>query len=282
VPTIDGVGQGRFTEIKQELFRKICNYNLIVAKATANKSQEWASPILQYIDATAGHGKEDTYGNGSPLIFLEIAKELELNYAAIFIEKDLGVFMQLVNNVPSDKRHTLYIGSYQKILPSLALPKKRFGMLYIDPNGTGVTDFDTSAVRQFAEKYPFIDILLRISANNMKRNFHGDRRISDIASEIGKATWLMTDPEPNDKDQWIFLLGTGPRSPIGAYKKIGLNPIHEISAQQAMLICSFTREERAIIQSMEDINPIFNIRVKASHKSILSVFTETRKKLLEI
>jgi three-Cys-motif partner protein len=255
-----------------------------IAKSCVTRSPDWACQTLQYIDATAGRGREDTYGDGSALIFLDIAKQLDLTYQAHFIERDLPTYNQLLWNIPIEDHHTIWNGAYSDILPHLSIPSKSYGLLYVDPNGTSDEQLNLESLGAFARKHPYIDILLRLSANNMKRDQYSNKRICEVADAIGKFNWSITEPAPNDKNQWMFLLGTGSHSPLGEYNKIGLHPIHEEHAQQVLFSCNFSTKERKTINQLAHIDPFYTLVIKKpitrmEHKSFLSAFKETRVRI---
>lgn len=90
-PLLDGVGISSETATKQETLRYILGVHLRITTGLLKKS--WAEPVYHYFDLTAGPGDcsqlgAQYTGPGSPLIFLEEAAKLGVDYRAVCFEQE--------------------------------------------------------------------------------------------------------------------------------------------------------------------------------------------------
>lgn len=177
-------------------------------------------------------------------------------FKAIFIEQSQQWYNQLLSNIDF-KRYSItrddilvFHGDHNEVLPKLYTKSKlqRFGLIYNDPSGT-LPSFEV--LSDFARFFPKVDILIYVSAANIKRMRKSTRvnhelTLTECTISIGKRHWLIR--EPIGRHQWTFLLGTNWKN-FPKYKKIGF--YHTLSQQGGKIITklNYTSEE---LQEMEN------------------------------
>lgn len=239
MPIVDGVGYGELTSIKIEHLSKIFAMHLAVTGAVLNKHPYFIQQY-RYIDVTAGKGFTPDGNEGSPLVFLSNVEsdELRLPYRADLIECNQTNFSELKNNIRRMKTERdwkcdklyLYNGQYEDVIPKLFRRKnsKEFGLVFVDHSGD-MPNFEI--LQNIAEKRPRMEILIYISATNIKRlHPQTGKYLTDYMDEMGKDYWLIRKPFCWDSHQWTFLLGSG-CDIFGDYKKIDFVRLKSKAAQ---------------------------------------------------
>ncbi len=217
MPIENGVGYGEYTGVKVEHLGKILAMHLAITQAVIEKHAAYFDIEYRYIDLTAGQGSTPDGNLGSPLIFLDRASnpKFRIPFRVDLIEREPDNIAKLKGKVdahPSacsgNGRFFFYANRYQDVIPALLLKQddKELGLAYIDHSGD-LPDIDTLAY--LSRMRPRMDVLLYLSATNVKRQFQQTgRKLADFLSATGKQYWLIRKPYSGDNHQWTFLLGS--------------------------------------------------------------------------
>jgi len=260
MPKKDDVGFGEFTGIKMQTLASIFDMHLVITQKVLKKYLSWHQ-VYTYIDATSGKGiVPDTDIFGSPLTFLESVNSLDppLPYFAHFVEqntvnfgelqKNIGQFA-LINDWKIQGCFKTHLGGYANVLPSIlkTVNSRELGLLFVDHSGN-LPDFD--AISDIIRMRPKMEILLYLSARNIKRIHHlKNKSLLDYMQQVGKTNWLIRKPVKWDNLEWTFLLGSN-SDIFKDYKKIDFYRLDSSEAQHFFPKLNLTSKER-----MEKIQP---------------------------
>lgn len=209
MPVINGVGQSEMTPYKQTDLSDLLHQHIRTVQAIQMK-YSWPYDKYVYIDMNAGPGyyaNDECYG--SPLVFLQTARELHCNVEAYFVEQNPEIAKSLQDRLKDFTGWKLFIGDNASVWPEIvkSVPHNAFGLLYTDPNG--VPDFDTLVAISKVRAMKKIDFLIRYSGAATKRagaRWSGSKML-DHLKQIRKSHWIVKEPMSSDKWQWSFLLG---------------------------------------------------------------------------
>jgi len=201
------------TPIKLKRFRYLAKVHCRIAKPMHLK---WpCSPEYLFVDMTAGPGST-VHGDGSPLIFQQVARELKLPHKAFLIERDSESASRLSSLLTDDPNMSVVHGDNKDHLPLclewLKGKPLHYGMIYSDANGEiDQLPFDVLAEVSPMRLLQYVDILIHLSPTIIKRvrsspccPFHDD--LMTLMSGIQKNHWYAWDPV--GAFQWTFLFGT--------------------------------------------------------------------------
>lgn len=170
---------------------------------------DYLEPQVYYFDINAGPATSlDSFILGSPIIFLEKAFELSVNYRAVFIENQRTHYERLQRALAFYPNVKIHYGDHRDIMKDYLNKRgqKRTGLIYADPNGEPITEFEVLEQTSKTKRYEQLDILIHFSATAIKRAKRANRCMIDYLARINKKVWFVR--EPQDKWQWTFLFGT--------------------------------------------------------------------------
>jgi hypothetical protein len=207
MPKVDGVGYSENTIPKIEALSRILDMHLQITQAVLRRHSTFRQ-CYRYVDATAGRGLSPTDAKitrvasfkppvwsgvslvkdgkllGSPLVFLTVAhsNKVKIAYQADLIECETANIQELqvaISKYCAEcgwddceevvKYHT---GCYQDVMPRIlgGVDDREFGLIYVDPSGDS-PDFEL--ISRLAQARPKMEILLYLSATNLKREHSG-------------------------------------------------------------------------------------------------------------
>lgn len=264
-----GQGFSDNTATKQRDFRYFVRVHLNICKNgifKRHQGKSWLSKQYHYIDLNAGPGINEEYGEGSPIIFLEESKNLQVDTRCFFVDIEEDIINTLKDNILTrfqNSSHTYFSMGNQKALEEIprsiqlnAQNKQVYGLLYSDENGT-IPPFDGLRhcfSQQHLEK---IDILIYSSATNIKRvlksvgDQSGYKRLNEYICDLPKKHWQIRQLE--DKHQWCFLFGTNWSDRKGKMgypeiKKLGFHDVQSKEGQAILERASYTNDELRLKQ----------------------------------
>ena len=213
MPVENGIGYGDYTPAKIENFGIILAMHMKITQAVIKKHS--FDPVYRYIDLTAGKGGTPDGTKGSPIVFLDKLADpkFDLPYRADLIEREhdhIEELQKVVWSHPMCIRESVHFhpGNYEDVVLNLLKSRKPYelGLVYVDPTGK-LPDF--KALGFISDMRPKMEILLNLSATNVKRRYsHTQKFLADFLSETHKQNWLIRKPFRGDSHQWTLLLGS--------------------------------------------------------------------------
>lgn len=198
------------TEPKEADFRGILNMHMSIAKAIIVRQ---AGPPYLYIDLYAGPGRLAFRGkefDGSPLIFMDTAKQLDVQTVSAFYEQDPAIADRLKGALASAggtghfevHPERCEVG-FPKLLERMGT-RGWYGLIYSDPIRDEIPHALLNAA---AQKLPRVDLLSYVSATQYKRRRGVDENrpfLADHIAAVDKKFALIR--EPIGMWQWTFVL----------------------------------------------------------------------------
>lgn len=231
-------GQGIQTAEKQYGLNKVLGQLLSIIgniKGKAARGEYDDKPAVRdaalkdilYVDMNAGSGWNDKVNCiGSPLLFLDEAFKHGYGKDIVFIEKESARVSLLMDRLGGKKEGVQVLcGDNYQLLPGIVKAHgKSYGLIYCDPDGPSNLLFDELGKLSRQSYFYFMDVLIRISATDLKRAKNGLNRFGtknghdhlvgkypDLKTAMGmikKKKWCIREPIPGDPSQWTFLFAT--------------------------------------------------------------------------
>lgn len=250
MPIEGSVGQSDYTAIKQRHFAAIIKTHLQVAKGimSRNKYPNWIEPYYLYVDLYAGCGNNLDDVPGSPVIFFDQAKKVDVNGYAVFVEENEYSAELLEDKIKNIKtcNYKLITDDNANIVKQMVEnppDKKCLGLAYLDPNG--IPNFNAIKELSHLKQYDKFDFLINCPATAIKRSLgngfcdDSNRLISELVG-INKNYWIIR--EPIGRWQWTFLIGTNWES-FPKFKNLGFHPLSSNKGREIVMHLSYTAKE---------------------------------------
>jgi three-Cys-motif partner protein len=192
------LGISKTTPLKLNEFKTLMAAHISIVKQILRNYEKWGYKNMryQYIDIYAGPGKyqlqDGDMVSGSPLIFLEIATQVGINYDAYFIDnskKRIEALRELTKDFPN----VICIrGDNREKLKEIELPNNTFGLLYADPNATCP---QLPTIRKYFERENAqkVDILFYLGGNGIKRSEKNKCVKCELHEELGNLTHCFSN-----------------------------------------------------------------------------------------
>lgn len=183
---------------------------------------------------------------GSPMVFLETAKDIEIPFRAWFIDIEANNTTLLKARLGESDNFDILTGNNRLIVPRVAekLPKYAYGLIYAD--ATNVPDFDLLGYISRLPNLKRFDILIRYSASMVKRTRHlTGMEMNDYLKQIDKKYWIIRDILPGDNWQWTFLLGMN-WSDMNEWTSQRFYKINSEKGKEIFDLCNNMRKQRTL------------------------------------
>ena len=205
---------GPETHKKQKSFRLSMGKVVGIAGYHARASRYAVEPFL-YVDLNAGPGRciedgeckwsapcEDRYGSPLRAMYL-LCDSLGSGFRAHFCEADDEMRERLIRNLrPQGTSVTVH--DHACFISEDGERRYMHGLVYSDPSNGAI---DEPLLRQYAEEYPRVDLLINLACTSHKRQRKLDdyEHIHKIFARIPKEMWFIR--RPIGAQQWTMFLG---------------------------------------------------------------------------
>lgn len=251
-PLINGVGQSWVSEDKLNGLACILRQHLAITREIWKKYSN-IPKRYHFIDAYAGCGwNEQCDMPGSPIVFIEIARETGIHFDARFVEIRQDLFVPLRSKVReamggsefSDPclARAVNDDNLNFIPPyvGMAMMGAPIGMMFVDPNG--IPNFKLLEWISRLNNAARLDFLIRYNATAVKRNKNGSTgRAWDHLKAVHKRFWQIRAPLAGDPWHWTFLLGTN--CELNPWKSKGFHRIDSPEGQAIFEHIAYTEDE---------------------------------------
>lgn len=232
-----------YTPLKQERLRYLIDLNLKIVRGVLKK-HPWAIQNYLYIDLHSGPGKDPEGEAGSPLIMLQVARELSMPCQAWLYEQDpdnAATLESLVspyrNPITSIDVRACDHKTLEARLPGIA-QKGQYGIVYADPSNATLPVHLLECV---AAAYPRLDIVINLACASYKRTCKYDsyESLIHVLRKFNKELWFVTSPL--HKHQWTVMLGTN----WNEYPEVkGFYSIYKRTGREILETVGFTKSQR--------------------------------------
>jgi hypothetical protein len=199
------------TKPKEDDFRGILRMHLQICKGI--RSRQRCAPYL-YADLYAGRGQLE-FGAlrfpGSPIVFLDEAREAGMPYEAVYFERDrheAALLSAAVTSFGPGQRPAIFNEAFEtgftRWLKAAGHQPMRYGLIFSDPIRDEIPH---RVLAQAAAMLPRVDILSYVSATQYKRRRGvdpGRPYLSDHVKAVGKKVVLIRRPQT--AWHWTFIM----------------------------------------------------------------------------
>lgn len=228
-----------FTKEKQDVFRSIIEHHVNVCFKIYNK-QNRVNQVYNYFDLFAGPGViNDNSDIGSPLIFDEVSKSFD---SIFFQSRYFDIDEQNIKSLQRKVKGDFFVGDSSVTINKIP-GNNNLGLAYLDPFGKDYYKTSYIIVKELCDKFPKVDILIRVAMTALKRvrgagytNFN----IQNIVNDSSKKHWIIKELSGNW--QWTFLIGTNYLS-WADWKKAGFYNIESNTGKEIFQVACYTDNE---------------------------------------
>lgn len=215
-PDSDQYRRSEYTDLKQQSLASLLDLHIKICQKIFMKNHSRvyvAHPTYLYFELHSGYGYDPETGHpGSPIVFLQAANALSLDYHAYFCERDDETRHTLEAHIAkyNQRSHGATIdfwGDHNALLTTFPQEpqRNRYGVVYADPSNAVIP---LELLQTFNKAYPKVDIALNLACTSHKRASRatGAPHLSEELKAIGKKYWIVSEGVGNF--QWSILFGT--------------------------------------------------------------------------
>jgi three-Cys-motif partner protein len=220
MPLVDGKGTSVCTATKLRHLNDTLQMHTTLVAGIARR-QEWANRKYVYFDLYSGDGVNHVNGReiaGSPVIAARQITRAKIDASGFCFEKDARNAQSLRERLIIRPDFEVVEGDHADTICSVMErfarsedKRKRFGVVFADPNGTRLPVEVLQCIYESDPSFDTVDCLAYVSATNYKRTrgAFGEKGWNPILQDlqaVGKKHIHLRVPE--DKHQWTMALLT--------------------------------------------------------------------------
>jgi len=237
----ENMGFSSSTYPKQTCLKDFLDMHMKISNGVMQRNN-WLENKYLFFDINSGCGVDRNGNPGSPMIFLECAKNNGISHRTLFIDKDNESILTLKKITGNDENVRCECGDQYDIIHDIlkrpATERRYLGLLYTDPNGI----FNHNLLSMFAgfKEFDRVDILVNCNSTAIKRLGSDRETLVERLSCIPKKHWLIR--EPIGRWQWTMLFGCN----WAGYPELKKHKFYKINSNQGKQIfnrLNFTAKE---------------------------------------
>lgn len=243
-------GQSKTTRCKAEKLRHLLHSSFIRGPQGITDRPHF------HFDLNCGSGWNAWEGCvGSPLVFLDSAKENGVNFYAYFIdtsEKAISLLRQHPTVIEAGERCRVWKANNRTFIariPALirragANPMTAVGSVLIDPNGT---DVPVEELARLAQECPKLDIIVNWNTaiwkfTRVSRKNPNTLDLAGFMTRLGRKNWVLSRPFPGCRYQFSLIAGRNHTSRHYS-PEAGLVPYDSQEGRDLHRFLNYTRRE---------------------------------------